>query len=337
MARTLGEQTGAHALSHDPATFTAATAELRRTRATAHGVFLLNRRSDSAIAIAVFLALLVGFSTVGYWLIFRLESATPLMLSVGLAAIATCLIRRRDLDSLGWRWGAWRHQWLSYALPLGMITAAYLVIWNCGFGQWYDANFVLQKKQDYHLDSWSNGAVIAFHFTITASLSFLLLLPSVLGEELGWRGFLVPELSKWMKFTGVALVSGLLWAVWHWPMIYMGIYGNEGTPLYFQLLAFTLFITANGVILAYLRLKSSSVWTAVIFHMSSNVFLQEFFTPMTAESERSAWYVGEFGAIPAIVAAYFWWRGARESFASESAGASNPANCRETPGQTRLQ
>lgn len=281
-----------------------------------NGALPLNRRRESAITLAVFLALLVGLSAGGYWLIFRLESATPLMMSVGLAAIFTCLIRKRDLASLGWGWGAWKYQWLGYALPLGMIAAAYLLIWGGGFGHWYDASFVLGKKQDYHLDSWSDSSVIAFHFVVTATLSFLLLLPSVLGEELGWRGFLVPELGKWMRFSGVALVSGLLWAAWHWPMIFMGIYGNKAAPLYFQLLMFTLFIVGNGFILAYLRLKSNSVWTAVIFHMSSNVFMQKFFTPMTAETARSAWYVDEFGVVPALVtllvAGYFWHKGKTE-------------------------
>lgn len=33
--------------------------------------------------------------------------------------------------------------------------------------------------------------------------------------SLGWRGFLVPELAKFMSFTSVALTSGLIWAVWH--------------------------------------------------------------------------------------------------------------------------
>jgi len=274
------------------------------------------REQESAITLAVFMAFLAGFSVIGHWLIFRLESATPLMLSVGLAVIVNCLVRGRDLASLGWGWGAWKYQWLSYALPLGTITAAYLIIWAGGFGEWYDASFVLEKRQDYHLDGWGNGAVIAFHFAVTATLSFVLLLPSVLGEELGWRGFLVPELSKWMPFTGVALVSGLLWSVWHWPMIFIGIYGNDGTPLYFQLLTFTLFIVASSFTLAYLRFKSNSVWTAVIFHMSSNVFMQKFFTPMTADTAQSAWYVDEFGAVPAfaasLVAIYFWRKGAAE-------------------------
>jgi uncharacterized protein len=280
------------------------------------GGFSMNQKRESAITLAVFFALLVGLSAGGYWLIFRLESATPLMMSVGLAAIFTCLIRKRDLASLGWGWGAWKYQWLSYALPLGMIAAAYLLIWGGGLGHWYDASFILEKKQDYHLDSWSDGGVIVFHFVVTATLSFVLLLPSVLGEELGWRGFLVPELCKWMRFTGVALVSGLLWAVWHWPMIFMGIYGSKVVPLSFQLLTFTLFIVANGFILAYLRLKTNSVWTAVIFHMSSNIFMQKFFTPMTESAAQSAWFVDEFGAVPALVtvlvAGYFWRKGRAE-------------------------
>jgi uncharacterized protein len=37
------------------------------------------------------------------------------------------------------------------------------------------------------------------------------------GEEIGWRAFLVPELAKVLPFTGVALVSGLIWAAWHYP------------------------------------------------------------------------------------------------------------------------
>ena len=49
---------------------------------------------DTTINLTVFFLLLVGLYGVGYWLIFRLGSATPLMLSVGAAAIITCLVRR---------------------------------------------------------------------------------------------------------------------------------------------------------------------------------------------------------------------------------------------------
>jgi hypothetical protein len=54
----------------------------------------------------------------------------------------------------------------------------------------------------------------------------------------------------------------------------------------------------------------------VIFHMSGNVFLQKFFAPLTIETDSSAWYVNEFGAVPALVAfviaIYFWKKGKAE-------------------------
>lgn len=50
--------------------------------------------------------------------------------------------------------------------------------------------------------------------------------------------------------------------------------------------------------------------------MSSNVFMQKFFAPITADTVQSAWYVDEFGAVPAfaasLVAIYFWRKGVAE-------------------------
>jgi uncharacterized protein len=49
------------------------------------------------------------------------------------------------------------------------------------------------------------------------------------GEEIGWRGFLVPELAKILPFSGVALVSGLIWASWHYPITAI-VYRDAGLP-----------------------------------------------------------------------------------------------------------
>lgn len=238
------------------------------------------------------------------------------MLSVGAAAITTCLLRKRSLTSLGWGRGAWKYQWMGYLLPLGIASLAYLIIWGVGFGGWYNLEFVASLKDSYNLPGWSDTVIIIFHFIVTASVSFILLLPSVLGEEIGWRGFLVPELSKFMSFTGVALVSGFIWSAWHWPLIFAGIYGNDSAPLYYQLGFFTLSIMSASVVMTYLRLKTRSLWPAVIFHMSGNVFMQKAFTPLTAASADSDWYIDEFGAVPALVsfmvAVYFWRKGRNE-------------------------
>jgi membrane protease YdiL (CAAX protease family) len=72
-----------------------------------------------------------------------------------------------------------------------------------------------------------------------------------------------------------------------------------------------------AVIMTYVRLKTDSLWPAVIFHMSHNVFLQKFFGPMTSAKANSAWFLDEFGAVmPAIllVLAVFYWRKGNSEF-----------------------
>lgn len=271
---------------------------------------------NSLITLSLFFALTLLFYFMGYWLIYRMGKATPLMLSVGIAAIVTCLIRKRSLSSLGWSWGNWKYAWMSYLIPLSLIMIAYIIIWALGFGQWYDTAFIAEQKVNYNLSHWNDFLIILFHLVLTATISFIILLPSVLGEEIAWRGFLVPELSKFLNFTNVALFSGLLWAVWHWPLIIKGLYGNNVTPLAYQLVVFTVFIMSSAMIMTYLRYKTNSVWTAVIYHMSSNVFLQKLFTPITEENSNSAWYLGEFGLVLPLVtliaAVYFWKKGSKE-------------------------
>ncbi|WP_154222293.1 CPBP family intramembrane glutamic endopeptidase [Marinicella rhabdoformis] len=272
---------------------------------------------ESVITLSLFAALTITFYFIGYWLIFRMSKATPLMLSVGVAAIVTCIIRKQSLSTLGWCWGSWKYAWLSYLIPLSLAALAYFFIWFTGFGEWYNESFVSEQKTAYNIQDWSDLSTILFHLLLTASITFFISLPSVLGEEIAWRGFLVPQLSKFLGFVAVALTSGLMWALWHWPLIIQGLYGNGTTPLWYQLTTFTVFIMSSAMIMTYLRYKSGSLWTAVIYHMSSNVFIQKFFTPLTSETHQSVWVIDEFGfALPVLatlVACYFCHKG-KQSF-----------------------
>lgn len=75
-------------------------------------------KDDTPLTLFTFLLFIIIFYILGYWLIFRMGQATPLMLSVGLATLATCLVRGIKLDSLDWAWGEWKFQWISYLAPL---------------------------------------------------------------------------------------------------------------------------------------------------------------------------------------------------------------------------
>lgn len=263
-----------------------------------------------------FILFVAGLYPLGVWLLLRYQSASPLMLTVGLATVGACLVCGRELSSLGWRWGNWKYQRQSYLIPLAYSTIAYVGIWGLSPGSWYGSSFVEEIRAGYMLESWSDESIIALRFVLTATVSFVLLLPGVLGEEVGWRGLLVPALSENLGFTHVALLSGLLWSMWHWPIMFLGFYGNTATPLAFQIVAITVCLVSMSCVMAYIRYKSDSLWPAVTFHMSHNVFLQKFFSPMTESGDATVWFADEFGlAVPLVAACFglvFWRKGVRE-------------------------
>ena len=145
---------------------------------------------------------------------------------------------------------------------------------------------------------------------------------SALGEEIGWRGFLVPQLAQRYSFTVTALISGAVWSLWHYPVLIFADY-NAGTPTWYGLTCFTVMVVSISFVFAWLRLKSGSLWTGVLLHASHNLFIQGFFDPLTTNAGRTRYIIGEFGAGLALVsivfAIYFWTR--REEVRSQKAAA----------------
>lgn len=95
-----------------------------------------------------------------------------------------------------------------------------------------------------------------------------------LGEELGWRGFLLPNLmSKYTPFKAT-IISGTIWGIWHAPMIAMGHnYGlNYPTAPWGGIIAMILFCIFTGSLLSYITIKSKSCIPAVIGHSMINGF-----------------------------------------------------------------
>lgn len=130
-----------------------------------------------------------------------------------------------------------------------------------------------------------------------------------LGEEIGWRGFLVPHLAP-LGFTRTALISGGVWALWHYPMLLFADY-NAGTPAWYGLSCFTVMTVGISFAYTWLRLRSGSLWTGVLLHTSHNLFIQGVFGPLTADTGPTEYVAGEFGAALAVVGllvGYLFWR-----------------------------
>ncbi len=282
--------------------------------------------------IIVFLLLTFAFSSIFYYLIISAGTLKAggglyvlgLMWCPGISAIITQFIFQRTLRGLGWGWGKTRYQLWSYAIPFLYALAAYAVVWSANLGGFYNKQFV--SKLPEQLPEWlifgakSPYALIAIYTLFAATLGMAMNCIAALGEEIGWRGFLVPSLAKTTTFTRTALISGAIWAVWHYPGLLFADY-NNGTPAWYGLLCFTVLVIGISFVFAWFRLKSGSVWTGMLLHASHNLFIQAVFTPLTTDTGPTEYFIDEFGAALAIVAlalAYIFWRKRSELSAVEA-------------------
>lgn len=93
-----------------------------------------------------------------------------------------------------------------------------------------------------------------------------------LGEELGWRGYLQFHIGEELGNVKAILLTGLIWGIWHAPMIAMGHnYGTgyKGYPV-LGILMMILFCMVIAVIEGYVTLKSDSAVPAAVCHSAVN-------------------------------------------------------------------
>ena len=93
------------------------------------------------------------------------------------------------------------------------------------------------------------------------------------GEEIGWRGYLLPNLLQCFSVKKAVLLNGLLWGINHIPLIYFGLnYGETylGAP-WTGMILMILVCVVLGVWLSFYTIKTKSVFPASIMHGAANV------------------------------------------------------------------
>lgn len=273
---------------------------------------------ESRVQILQYLLLVFAFSSVFYYLTLSSGSlgngrgmyVLGLMWCPALAALTTLRLNGRSAADLGWKWGETKYQIQSWLIPLLYASIAYTIIWIAGFGKFGNPQYLeaLAKAMHLHGPAWVSSAV---GIVLIGTVGLIRSVASALGEEIGWRGFLVPELSRTFSFTTTAFISGIVWSVWHYPVLIFGDY-NAGTPTWYGLTNFTVMVVSGSFIFAWMRLKSGSLWTGAILHASHNLYIQAIFTPITQDTGKTRWFVDEFGIVLPLVsvafALYFWSR-----------------------------
>jgi uncharacterized protein len=232
-----------------------------------------------------------------------------MMWSPGLAAILTQLIATRSLRGLGWRLGPARWLGIACILPLVYALPVYAFTWLTGLGIFPNPTRIARLAEEYSSSSVATTVAIFVLFSITIDMLFPLL--SALGEEIGWRGLFVPELAKVTSFNKTALISGIVWAAWHMPALFLADLNDSGTPNLYAAAMFAVLIIAISFPFAWLTLKSRSLWPAVLLHATHNQFIMGIFDKITANTNATPYITGEFGiglALTSTVVACVIWR-----------------------------
>ena len=264
-------------------------------------------------------ALAIHFALDGQAQLFRAVLALSMY-----APFAAVLIARYPLRDMGWKpalHGKLRY-WLAAWLGCAVLALLGAVVYYAVFPGHFD------PKASAYLASLGSlgvpqgevervGAQTLLLVQVLASLSYAPFLNTLfaIGEEAGWRGALYPMLKERFGVRKGRLLGGLIWGVWHWPVMILAGY-NYGTqyfgapvlgPLLFCLVTFAL-----GVLFDWLYEKTGCIWVPALAHGAfnavaglPNLFLRDTAAVSTLLGPNM---IGLLGGLPLFLLAIRLWR-----------------------------
>ena len=153
--------------------------------------------------------------------------------------------------------GNFRWYLLAFALPLVCFSASQLLpVIISGYGS--------------RLSGFTADNVLSVIFILMGQSAVVS--AGLLGEELGWRGYMNRKLEPLVGTLGTCLIGGIIWGLWHFPIDISNYLGGSGSFSFSMKLAFgrLVLLTCFGVFLMWLTKKTDSIFPAVVAHFMFN-------------------------------------------------------------------
>ncbi len=255
-------------------------------------------RARRGLALFAVLAIL-GSAAVDMNIARRPSWIFALMWVPGLSALITRALLREGFSDLSLRLDRRGLRWLGVAWlhPVVTLSAAYGVAWMSGLEA---------------LQAGTSSGDVARSLARSATLGLLPSTLSAAGEELGWRGYMLPRLIE-ARVPHPVAVSGVVWWAWHLPLVLTGQLVTGPSPFIAALL-FLPSVMALAFVAALLQRKTGSVWPAVMLHASVNAVMDLTFDPLTVSRPGGPLWTGASGLLVGAVwsaSAMLLWRMAR--------------------------
>jgi membrane protease YdiL (CAAX protease family) len=238
---------------------------------------------------AVFEALMIRGSSSWVW---------ALMWTPAAASVVARLVLREGFGDVSFRLGGRRGSkaiGLALIFPIVVGLIAYGIAWTTGLVHFGPRP--IARAASYIPDTTSSAVVFVINVAVAVTIVTIYSARTAAGEEIGWRGYMLTRLVD-AGLPKPILTSGLIWGLWHVPLILGGVY-LVGPP---RLLAAGLWMitaTAFSFVFARLRLETGSVWPAITLHSALNATIQAVFDPASSGARAELW-IGESGILVAL-------------------------------------
>jgi len=210
--------------------------------------------------------------------------------------LIAAIIVNRKFDKKRYALGFNRCNFVYIILPV-LIPLTYLILSYGLFWFFVKSSYVgnMSKLAGYAQNYSGKDIPDNIAVIISLIIAFLSCVITALGEETGWRGLMYPVMQRIWDWKKALLLSGFVWTVWHLPLVISGVY-LQGTVMVYRIPAIIIEVLAVNVIITWVRMKSNSVWPAILFHAVHN-YLDQVILQTLTKNPNSSYFTGETGMI----------------------------------------
>ena len=236
--------------------------------------------------------------------------------------LAVLLVQKaflRQPTGIGWKVQGKRRFWLAAWFGPAVLTLLGAVLYFAVFHSRLDfSGSWLVAAYGGEMDAQtlrSQLGVSTLSYLLQNGLFAVLLAPVInmfpaLGEEVGWRGYMMPRLKERFGLLNGRLLGGVVWGIWHWPlMLLVGYeYGTNylGAPL-LGLVVWCVVCFALNTLLDILYERTECIWVPAIAHGAFNAIAA---LPQVLATPADTYYnvlgpmpIGLIAALPMLAAA----------------------------------
>jgi len=225
--------------------------------------------------------------------------AVPLTYSPAFASIVARLIMRDGFRDVSFKLDRRTFRGMLYGLlyPIIVGIPAFTLVWALGLA---DFQALSKHELDFVVPGNTPAERAAIGALFSVSLGLLAMAVLAIGEELGWRGFMLKRLID-ARIPRPMLTSAIVWALWHTPLVLSGHYNASPRPV-ISFVMFFISLSGTAWVMARLRLSTGSVWPPIVLHAAWNSIIVQFFAACT-RGEMATFWAGESGVFVAAAVA----------------------------------